>query len=91
MREDLILGSIVKVEIENNEYEIMIVSKDLYVDDNNKIDYAGVVYPYGYVEGEELAYFNKELIKSVVYSAPSDKAVAFYESLIESYNKEFDD
>lgn len=88
MYDDLTLGTVVDVKVDDKEFSIMIVAKNLNNDKGLHIDYMGVVYPYGYVRGTDFVYFNKDLIKSIIHKSEKDKAVLFLEKLTTVLEKE---
>ena len=51
------IGSVIKIN--NKEGKYVITSKNVYLD-NNKYDYACLLYPFGYIGNEDFIYINKE-------------------------------
>lgn len=68
MENILAIGSIVKVNMNNLKNDIMIIGRIVRDTESDCLyDYMGVLYPYGFLNPEQIILFNEEGIDEVIF------------------------
>jgi hypothetical protein len=81
------LGSIVKLK--GGARKLVIIGINQKGSNNETYDYSAVLYPYGYINSEELFLFNNSNIDEIIYKGYSDKELEdYYDDLVWAINKE---
>lgn len=74
MKKILSIGSIVEVDMKNLEQEVMIIGRFMKDANNNKMyDYMGVLYPYGFLDPEQIILFDEIAIKEIKFEGYINK------------------
>lgn len=74
MKNILAIGSIVKINISNLDNDVMIISRVMVDNTTGRLyDYIGVLYPYGYLDPEQIILFDEEAIIEVVFEGYINK------------------
>lgn len=81
------LGSIVRLK--GGTRKLVIIGINQKGSDDKSYDYSSVLYPYGYLNADELFLFNNSNIEEIIYKGYSDKELEnYYEDLVWSIKKE---
>lgn len=82
------IGSI--ISLKEGKRKIMIIGiNQLAKENNKKYDYVAVLYPYGYLNSQELLLFNNDKIDKIYYKGYEDEEmINFYEDVIWSISIE---
>lgn len=84
------LGSLVRLK--GGKRKLVIIGINQIGSDNKNYDYSSCMYPYGYLNSDELFLFNNENIEEVIYKGYVDKELEdYYEDLIWSINRKYED
>ncbi len=75
MKKILSIGSVVKVDMENLNQEVMVIGRFMKdTNNNNKMyDYMGVLYPYGFLEPDNVILFDEVAIKEIKFEGYINK------------------
>lgn len=66
----------------------MIIGRTLRVPGKGDFQYAGVVYPYGFVGEDTGVFFNEEQIEEVIYEGlVTEEEIELSKTLVEEYNR----
>ncbi len=74
------LGSVVNLGTEEKDLKVVIIGRMLQNEEKEIYEYVGVLYPYGYLGGEEAILFKHDDIQEVVWEG-------YVDSKEEEYNK----
>jgi len=81
------LGSVVRLK--NGTRKLVIIGINQKGSDDKTYDYSSVLYPYGYLNSDELFLFNNSNIDEIIYKGYSDSELEnYYDDLVWSINKE---
>lgn len=81
------LGSVVRLK--NGTRKLVIIGINQKGSDDKTYDYSSVLYPYGYLNSDELFLFNNSNIDEIIYNGYSDSELEnYYDDLVWSINKE---
>ncbi len=71
--EFLSIGTLVRLKKNDNEIDVVIIGRMIQKSEKEIYDYIGVLYPYGYLGGEEVLMFNTEDISEVIMEGYYDE------------------
>lgn len=79
-------GSIVRLK--GGKRNLIIIGVNQIGADKKVYDYSSCLYPYGYLNSEQLFLFNKDKIEEIIFEGYKDKELEeFYEDLIWDINR----
>lgn len=68
MKDILAIGSVVRVNMNNLDEDVMIISRIMKDINNNCFyDYMGVIHPYGFLSPEQVILFDEEAIEEIKF------------------------
>ena len=86
-KEYLPIGSLVRLK--GGKRKLLIIGINQIGSNNKTYDYSSCMYPYGYLNSEQLFLFNNENIEEIIYKGYSDdELIDYYEDVVWSLEKE---
>lgn len=80
------LGSIVRLK--GGKRKLIIIGVNQIGSDNKSYDYSSCMYPFGYLNSEQLFLFNRDKIEEIIFTGyMDDELKEYYEDLIWDANR----